>query len=69
MQKDLANVLLRFQRYPVATVGNISEMYLQVKITEEDRSIIRFLLWCQKSPVIHSFTRVMLGMNAASFEL
>ena len=32
LQRDLLNVLLRFRRYPVAIVGDISEMYLQVKI-------------------------------------
>ena len=73
LQKYLANVLLRFQRYPFATVGNIFEMYLQVQIKEEDRSMFRFLLWRfldrKKSPVIHKFTRVVFGMNAAPFEL
>ena len=53
-------MLLRFQRYPVAIAGNISEMYRQVKVKEEDRSMFRFF-WCylnnKKSPVIHEFTR------------
>ena len=70
MQRDLVNVLLRFRRYPIAIVGDISEMYLQVKIKEEDRSMFRFL-WRyfdeKKSPVIHEFTRIMFGMNAAPF--
>ena len=70
LQRDLVNVLLRFRRYPIAIVGDISEMYLQVKIKEEDRSMFRFL-WRyfdeKKSPVIHEFTRIMFGMNAAPF--
>ena len=33
LQRDLVNVLLRVRRYPVVFVGNISEMYLQVKIS------------------------------------
>ena len=36
LQRDLLNVLLRFRRYQTAIVGDISEMYLQVKIKEED---------------------------------
>ena len=55
LQRDLVNVLLRFRRYPIAIVGDISEMYLQVKIKEEDQSMFRFL-WHylnEKSPVIH----------------
>ena len=43
LQGDLVSMLLRFRRYPIAIAGNISEMYLQVKIKEEDRSMFRFL--------------------------
>ena len=71
MQRDLVNVLLRFRSYPVAVVGDISEMHLQVKIKEEDRSMFRFLwrnLDDKKSPVTHEFTRIMFVMNAAPFE-
>ena len=70
LQIDLVNMLLRFRRYPIAIVGDISEMYLQVKIKEEDRSMFRFL-WRyfdeKKSPVIYDFNRFMFGMNAAPF--
>ena len=72
LQRDLANVLLSFRRYPIAIVGNISKMYLQVKIKEEDRTMFRFLwryLNEKKSPVIHEFTRIMFRMNAAPFEV
>ena len=68
LQRDLVNMLLRFRRYPIAIAGHISEMYLQVKIKEEDRSMFRFH-WRyfdeKKSPVIHEFTSIMFGMNAA----
>ena len=70
MQRDLVYVLLRFRRYPNAIVGDISKMYLQVKVKEEDRSMLRFLwpyLDEKKSPVIHELTRIMFGMNAAPF--
>ena len=71
-QRDLVNVLMRFRRYPVAIIGDISEMYLQVRIKEEDRSLFRFLwryLDEKKSPVIHEFTSIMFGMNAAPFAM
>ena len=70
LQRDLVNVLMRFRRYPVAIIGDISEMYLQVKVKEEDRSLFRFLwryLDEKKFPVIHEFTSIMFGMNAAPF--
>ena len=70
LQRDLVDVLMRFRRYPVAIIGDISEMYLQVKVKEEDRSLFRFLWWYldeKKSPVIHEFTSIMFGMNAAPF--
>ena len=70
LQRDLVNVLMRFRRYPVVIIGDISEMYLQVKVKGEDRSLFRFLwryLDEKKSPVIHEFTSIMFGMNAAPF--
>ena len=70
LQRDLVNVLMRFRRYPVAIVGDISEMYLQVKIKKEDRSMFRFLwryLNTKKSPVVHEFSSFMFRMNAAPF--
>ena len=65
LQRDLVNVLLRFRGYPVAIFGDTSEMFLQVKIKEEDRSMFGFLwhyLDEKKSPVIHEFIRIMFGM-------
>ena len=72
LQRDLVKVLMRFRRDPVTIIGDISEMYLQVKVKEEDRSLFRFLwqyLDEKKSPVIHEFTSIMFGMNAAPFAL
>ena len=72
LQRDLVRILMRFRRYLVAITGDISEMYLQVKVKEEDRSLFRFLwryLDEKKSPVIHEFTRIVFGMNAAPFAI
>ena len=37
LQKDLVDVLIRFRHHPVALVGDISEMFLQVGLAEEER--------------------------------
>jgi hypothetical protein len=37
LQRDLSNVLIRFRRSPVAISGDISEMFLQVNLSENDR--------------------------------
>lgn len=41
--QSLFGVLLRFRQHPVALVADIKEMFLQVKIREEDRDSLRFL--------------------------
>ena len=37
LQQDLVDILICFRRHPVALVGHISEMFLQVGLAEEDR--------------------------------
>jgi hypothetical protein len=43
LQKDLLNVLIRFRRSPIALLGDISEMFLQVGLLKDDRAYNRFL--------------------------
>ena len=43
LQHDLFDVLLRFRRYPVAVMCDISEMYLRIELIPEDRPYHRFL--------------------------
>ena len=70
LQRDLVNMLLRFKRDPLAIVGDISEMYLQIK-RKENRSCLDFFSanLMRQSPVIHEFTRIMFAMNIAPFEV
>nr|AAQ09229.1 polyprotein [Antheraea mylitta] len=41
--QSLFGVLLRFRQGPVAVVADIKEMFLQIKIREQDRDSLRFL--------------------------
>lgn len=43
LQREIVDVLTRFRRAPVALSGDISEMFLQVGIREEDSKYHRFL--------------------------
>ena len=70
LQADLIKVLLRFRRRRVALVSDITEMYLQVKLKAEDRSVHRFLwrdLEITEEPDIYEFSRVVFGVTASPF--
>ncbi|CAK1544168.1 unnamed protein product [Leptosia nina] len=61
--QSLFGVLLRFREGPVAIAADIKEMFLQVKIREEDRDSLRFL-WRdnEKAPVKeYRMTSVIFG--------
>ena len=69
LQQDLSNVLLRFRKYPVAVVCDISEMYLQIQLEKSDRPYHRFL-WRKNpctQPDIYEFSRVVFGVNCSPF--
>ena len=42
LQRDLFNILIRFRQHPVALISDISEMYLRIEISPEDRPYQRF---------------------------
>lgn len=42
---NLVGVLLRFRRLPVVLMADIEEMFLQVRLTEEDQPWMQFLWW------------------------
>jgi len=70
LQQELTNVLLRFRRAPVALSGDISEMFLQVGLSENDRRYHRFL-WrnfdISREPDVYEFQRLVFGNTASPF--
>ena len=61
---NLLGVLLRFREEPIAFVGDISKMYLQIELPEEDKHVHRFLwrnLDPTKTPTIYALQRVTFG--------
>ena len=43
LQCDLVHILLRFQKYSVAVVCDVAEMYLCIQLAKKDRLNVRFL--------------------------
>lgn len=68
LQRELVDVLYRFRRAPVALSGDISQMFLQVGLRQQDRAYHRFLwrnLDDKKNPEVYEFLRLPFG-NASS---
>ncbi len=68
LQREIVDILIRFRKAPVALTADISEMFLQVGLREQDRPYHRFL-WrnCDSTqvPKVYEFQRLSFG-NAAS---
>ncbi|XP_071476662.1 uncharacterized protein [Diadema antillarum] len=45
MTNNLLGVLLRFRQEPVAVMGDIKEMFHQVRVPPDERDMLRFLWW------------------------
>jgi hypothetical protein len=70
LQKETNDVLLRFRRAPVALSADIAQMFLQVKLKEEDRRYHRFLwrnLQDDRPPDAYEFLRLPFGNTASPF--
>ena len=70
LQNELFDVLLRFRRKPIALMCDISEMYLQISLKQEDQAYHRFLwrdLDTHRKPDIYEFNRVVFGVNSSPF--
>ena len=68
LQRELVDVLCRFRCAPVALSADISQMFLQVGLRQQDRVFHRFLwrnLDDHKEPDIYEFLRLPFG-NASS---
>ncbi|XP_065182304.1 uncharacterized protein LOC135813015 [Sycon ciliatum] len=68
LQTDIVKVLIRFCAEPVALVADISEMFLQVALREEDRKYHRFLWrFDDNQPRVYEFQRVVFGIKASPY--
>ena len=43
LQTDMFSILVRFRKELVTLVGDVSQMYLELALTTEDRPLLRFL--------------------------
>ena len=70
LQNDVMDLLLRFRRRPVALVGDINEMFSQIRLAETDRCFHRFLwrkMECEREPDVYESTRLIFGARASPF--
>ena len=70
LQQDLVDVLIHFRRHPVALVGDISEMFLQVGLAEEDRLYHCILWWnmeTNRKPDSFEFQRLIFGDKSSPY--
>ena len=69
LQNDIVRILLRFSAEPVALVDDISEMFMQVGLKEEDQRFTR-CLW-RASPdddmQVYEFNRLVFGLRASPY--
>ena len=74
MSKNIFDILLRFQSFKTALIGDIEKAFLMVVIAEEDRDAVRYL-WVDditsKNPkiVVLRFARVVFGISSCPFLL
>ena len=70
LQANLVDILLKLRKELIPLVGDISQMYHQLKLREEDRPFHRFLwrdLDTRKKPEIYEFLRFVFGGCYCSF--
>ena len=72
LQNQLWNVLVCAHFHPVAIAGDIKQAFLQVRIQEEDRHVLRFH-WLKdlNSQTVEAlrFTRALFGLTCSPFLL
>ena len=68
LQNNLVQILMKFCLEPVALVGDISEMFLQVGLLESDRKFHRFLWRSENGQVdVYQFNRLVFGIKASPY--
>ena len=72
LNADLYSLLLKFRVHPIVLTADIDKAYLQIKIDEEHRDYLRFLL-CrnlrEEGIIKYIFTRVIFGVTSSQFLL
>ena len=64
---NLVGCILKFCKEPVAMVGDIGEMFLQVLLAEKDRKYHRFLWSVDGCIQVYEFQRLCFGMKASPY--
>lgn len=68
LQPDIVEQLLRFRQHRVAVIADISQMYLNIRVREEDRKYQRSILNIPESPVQEiEYNTVLFGATCAPF--
>ena len=70
LQNDLADIFICFRSEPVALVGDICEMFLQVSLAEKERPY-HCILWCSletfRPADVYEFLRLTFGDKASPY--
>ncbi|KFD66953.1 hypothetical protein M514_20819 [Trichuris suis] len=70
LQTDLIGILLRFRRYRFVLQADISKMFMQIGLHEDDRDVTRYL-WRNMNtdipPGIFRFKRLTFGLRSSPF--
>ena len=66
---SLIDVLLRFRLHRVALVADVSKMYRNVELAEEDKDLHRFVWRSERTKPLQDYrmTRVTFGVSASAF--
>ncbi|KFD61475.1 hypothetical protein M514_26371 [Trichuris suis] len=70
LQRDLVGILIRFRRYRIGIQADVQKMFVQIRLREEDRDMVRFLwrnLEVDREPTIYRFKRVCFGLKCSPF--
>ena len=70
LQTDLFNIIMRFRRFKVTLSADISQMFTNIKLTEEASQFCRFLF--RENPdemlKVFLFVRVIFGLKSSPFQ-
>ena len=67
LMPNLPEILIRFRRRKIALTADITKAFLQVKISDSDRDVSRFLWKLDGTVRVMRFTRVPFGNKSSPF--